>query len=171
MKGKFLLALSIVLALGILIILNYRENGVKTHTSYRVSSIQGFHLARKDGDKLKWELTAKSSVFPEGKKEILLKDLTVKIYHNPNVTLTGGEGNYNIDEKNLVINKPVEIIIDNSRLTTDSLTWHGEEEIITTPDSVRLVGKNFLMEGKGLTVKVRDQQVKILKDVKGIFYR
>lgn len=171
MKGKLLLGFVAAIALGVLIVLNYSENGVKTHTSYRKSSIKGFHLARKDGEKIKWELTAERAVFPEGNKEILLKDLTVKIHHKPEVILTGGEGNYNIEGKELIISKLVDVVIDSSRLTTASLTWHGEEEMITTYDSVRLTGKNFLMEGKGLTVKVRDQQVKILNDVKGIFYR
>ena len=171
MKGKFLLGFVAAIALGILIILSYSENGVKTHTSYRKSSIKGFHLARKDGESIKWELTAERAVFPEGNKEILLKDLTVKIHHKPEVILTGGEGNYNIEGKELIISNPVDVVIDSSRLTTTSLTWHGEEEMITTYDSVRLTGKNFLMEGKGLTIKVRDQQVKILNDVKGIFYR
>jgi lipopolysaccharide export system protein LptC len=42
---------------------------------------------------------------------------------------------------------------------------------MTTRDKVSLKGKNFLMQGQGLTVKVSDRQVKVLKDVQGIFYR
>ncbi len=171
MKQRSLLVLSIIiLALGITIILSYKEQGVNMQTLYRTSSMQGVHLTHKDGDKIKWELTAESATFPEGKKEILLYDLTMKIHHNPNIIITGGKGNYNIEGRSLIVSKPVETTIKDSRLTTDSLTWHGEEEVVTSEDNVRLTGKKFSIEGKGLTVMLRDQTVRISSDVKGIFY-
>ncbi|MBI5196967.1 MAG: LPS export ABC transporter periplasmic protein LptC [Nitrospirae bacterium] len=171
MKGKLLLVLSIVLALVFFLILSYRENSVKPRSSYKTSAIKGFHLARKAGDRIKWELTAESADFQEGNNEIFLSDITVKIYQEKEIILTGGKGNYSVQEKLLEIGMPVEITMDGSVLTTNSLTWHGEDEVMTTRDNVSLKGKNFLMQGKGLTVNVSDRKVKVLKDVQGIFYR
>lgn len=172
MKGKFILVLSImILAVGIPIILSYKEQGVNIQTSYLISSMQGIHLTHKDDDKIKWELTAESAIFPEGEREILLNDLTMKIHHDPNIIITGGRGNYNIEGRSLIVNKPVETTIKDSRLTTDSLTWDGEEGLITTGDSISLTGKKFSIEGRGLTVTVRDQTLRISSDVRGIFYR
>jgi len=171
MRGRLLLGFSIILILTILIVLSYKKYGVNPHASYQISSMEGIHLAHRDHNKIKWELTAERATFPQGDKEILLDNLTMKIHHNPNIIVKGGRGNYNIEEGSLIVSNPVETTIKNSRLTTDSLAWYGKEEIIATSDSVRFTGKKFLIEGKGLTVTVRDQQVRILSDVSSIFYR
>lgn len=171
MKVKILLVLSIAVTLAFLFFLTRKENSVKTYTSYRLSSIQGFHLTHKEGSKIKWELIAKNVLFPEGDRNVLLKDLTVRIHHNPDLILTGEDGDYNVKEKNLLISKPVEIRVRDFRLTTDSLTWYGESEVIKAPNEVRFVGKNFSIEGKELTASVREKKIRILRNVKGIFYQ
>ncbi|MBI4654100.1 MAG: LPS export ABC transporter periplasmic protein LptC [Nitrospirae bacterium] len=172
MKIRFLSALSIILLLGALIIYNrYKEDGLSAHTLYRTSSMQGFHLIHKEGGRIGWELIADSAIFPQGNNEVLLKDLNMKIYQDQFIILTGKEGNYSIDEKILVVDKTVEVKIDNSVLNTDSLIWDGNKEVITTQDNIKFRGKTFSIEGRGLTVIVKDQQVKVLNDVKGIFYR
>ncbi len=162
--------LLIPLAGGTFFILNYNEDDVKTRVSYRISSMKGFNLTHKDGGKIKWELSAKSATFPQGDKEVLLKDLNIKVHQSPDITLTGGEGNYNIERKVLAVSNSIKITMNSSLLTTDSLTWHGDKEIITTGDKIIFTGKKFLIEGRGLAVDVRDQQVKVLENVKGIFY-
>lgn len=170
MKGKLFLVLLTSLAVGILVILSYRENGVETSPSYKTSSMHGFHLTHKESDEVKWELVADKATFPEGNKKIILKDLTMKIYQERELTLRGGSGIYNIKNKNLVINKPIEVDIEEARLTTDSLTWNSENGEITTSDSIKFKGRNFLIEGTGLTAKIKNQQIRVLKNVKGIFY-
>ncbi len=170
MRGKLFLILLTSLAVGILVILSYRENGVKTSPSYKTSSMYGFHLTQKESDEVKWELVADKATFPEGNKKIILKDLTMKIYRERELTLRGGSGIYSIKNKNLVINKPIEVDIEEARLTTDSLTWNSEKGEITTDDSIKFESKNFLIEGTGLAVKVKNQQITVLKNVKGIFY-
>src|SRR4030067_2188640 len=170
MRSKFFVVLLTILAVGILIVLSYRENGIKTYPSYKTSSMRGFHLTHKDGDKIKWELISENATFPEGNKEVVLKDLTMKIY-DYKIAMTGGSGVYNMLDKNLTINKPIEINIDGNKLTTDSLTWESDKGVISTKDAIRFEGKNFLIEGTGLIAKTKNQQINILDNVKGIFYR
>lgn len=171
MRGKFFLVLLAVLAIGVLVILSSGGDGVKTYPSYKTSSMRGFHLTHKESGKIKWELIAEKATFPEGNKKIILKDLIMRIHHEHEFTVRGGSGIYNIQKKNLTINKPIEIDIEGAKLTTDSLAWNGERRVITTKDSIKFKGKNFLIEGTGLTAKIKDQQIRILKNVKGIFYR
>jgi LPS export ABC transporter protein LptC len=170
MTSKFFVVLLTILAVGLLIVLSYRGNGIKTYPSYKTSSMRGFHLTYKDGNKIKWELISENATFPEGNREVILKDLTMKI-HEYKIALTGGSGTYNIQDKNLIINRPIKIDIDGNKLTTDSLTWNGDEELISTKDAIKFEGKNFLIEGIGLIAKTENQQIKILENVKGIFYR
>lgn len=174
MKSKFFVALLTVLGVGLLIILSYEENGVTTYHLYKTSSIREFSLVHKEheeGSRISWELTAENATFPDGNKEIILEYLKMVIHHEHEFVLTGGSGIYKIQEKSLTIYKPVEIDVEGAKLTTDSLTWNGVEGVITTKDRVRFKGKKFLIEGKGLSAEIEDQKIRILKDVKGVFYR
>ncbi len=171
MKGKFFLVLLTVLAVSVLVVLSYRENGVKTYPSYKTSSMSGFHLTHTENDIIKWELEATKTTFPAGEEEILLEDLTMKIHYQRGFIVRGGSGVYNLSQKELIVNKPIEIDMDGTKLTTDSLTWNGKREEISTKDDIKLEGENFLIEGSGLIALVKEQQIRILNNVKGVFYR
>ncbi|MCK5426716.1 MAG: LPS export ABC transporter periplasmic protein LptC, partial [Thermodesulfovibrionia bacterium] len=119
----------------------------------------------------KWELVSENATFPEGNKAVILRNLLIRIHDKYDIILTGGSGVYKIKDKNLTINKPIVIDIEGDKLTMDSLTWNGEKELITTKDMVAFKGKNFFIEGTGLVAKVRNQQIRILDNVTGIFYR
>jgi LPS export ABC transporter protein LptC len=170
MKVKLLLAFLAVLAVVSLVVLNYWESGVNTYPSYKISSMRGFHLTHKENDKIKWELKAEKATFPEDTKEVLLKDLTMRISHDREMSLSGGSGIYDIEEKTLVIKKPIEIDIEGATLITDSLTWNGQKGILSTDEWFTFKDKYIHIEGKGLTAKVKEQQIRILKNVKGTFY-
>lgn len=170
MKNTLVVILLTVLAIGILITISYKENDMRTLPAYKTSSIRGFHLTHKEGDKIKWELISDNATFPEGSKEIILNDLTMKVHQEYEIALKGGSGVYNIRDKNLIINKPIEINIGEAVLTTDSLTWNGEKGLISTDEPIKFKGKNFIIEGTGLSATTQTQQIKILENVKGIFY-
>jgi LPS export ABC transporter protein LptC len=170
MKIKFFFFFSLALSLAVLIILGYKETDVTVAPLYKTSSMQGLHITHKTGGRIKWELTAKDANFPSGNKEVIIRSLKLKIYNDPEIYLTGGSGIYKIEGENLTINKPVEINIRDAKFTTDSLTWDSGSELITTKDNIRFTGKNFLIEGEGLVAKTKEQKMKILSNVKGIFY-
>ncbi len=171
MKGKFFVVLSILLALGVLTILGYKEDDINIHPLYQTSIMQGLHLTHKEGDKVKWDLVAKNATFPKGNKEIIINSLELKIHDDPEIYLTGESGTYKIEERVFTINKPIEINIKDAKFRTDSLTWNSKKGLITTEDNIKFSGKNFLIEGTGLVARVKQQKVKILKNVKGTFYR
>jgi LPS export ABC transporter protein LptC len=159
------------LAVVTLVFISHKENGIKTYPSYKDSSMRGFRLSHKEGGKILWEIMSENATFPEGNKEVILKDLTMKIHDKYDITLTGGRGVYTIQDKNLTITKPVIVDIEGDQLTTDFLTWDGRNELITSSDLITFRGKNFVIEGTGLKAEVRSQKVKVLDNVKGIFYR
>lgn len=171
MKNKLLVFVLTVLAIAILILLNYKENGIKTYPTYKTSSMRGFHVTHKKGNEIKWELVSENATFPEGNETVILDNLLMRIHDKYDISLTGGSGVYKIKDKNLTINKPIVIDIEGDKLTMDSLTWNGEKELITTKDIIQFRGKNFFIEGTGLIAKVRNQQIKILENVTGTFYR
>lgn len=171
MKTKLLMVFLIAILIIELIILGYNENRIKLALAYKASYIQDFHLTYKDGDKRRWEFVSEKATFPKESSDIFLEGLTMRVHNNDKITLTGGSGIYNIRNENLTVRGPVEIEIKGTKLITDSLTWDIRGELITTQDAVKFKGENFLIEGKGLTASTKDQHIKILGDVKSIFYR
>ncbi|GAB4544906.1 MAG: hypothetical protein Fur0020_14100 [Thermodesulfovibrionia bacterium] len=132
--------------------------------------MHGLRLIHKTGDKVKWELKAKDATMPEGKGEVIINSLELKIYNDYGISLTAGGGTYRIEDRFLTINSPVEIDMKDVRLITDTLTWDGREGLIRTDKMITFKGKNFYIEGTGLEVKINDERLQIFKDVKGTFY-
>jgi LPS export ABC transporter protein LptC len=170
-KSRLFWIISAIFVFVILIILNYNENSIKLSPSLQTSSMENLYLKHKEGDKVKWELSSDKAVLPLGNKEVFLDALVLKINQTPEIYLTSGSGTYEIEEGNVTLNKSVELKIKDAKFATDSLKWNSKEELITTDDEIKLSGNSFLITGTGLSAKIQDQQVRIIKDVTAIFYR
>ncbi len=170
-KKKFYWFLTALLVIGVLVILNYNEGNVKISPSYQSSTMQQLHLTHKEDNTVKWELSAKSAIFPIGNKEVFLESLGLKINHSPEIYLTSGSGIYKIEKGYFILKKPVELNIKDAKFITNSLKWNSKNELITTDDAIKFIGKTFLIEGRGLSAKTKQQEVRILNNVEAIFYR
>ncbi len=133
------------------------------------SSISGLKLNHSENGALKWELTSRRAEIGQGGEDAHLYALTLNIYQGRSLVLNGKEGIYDFKNKNLKI-KDVRATVDDMSLDTDSLLWKAADEEITTEDTINIKGKNFSIDGKGLIIKAREQKVRVLQDVKGIFY-
>lgn len=170
-KGRLFRVLSAILIVGILIILSYNDSNVKIRPSYQTSSMKNLHLIHKNDKKVNWELLAQNAIFPVGNKKVILESIGLTINNSPDIYLTSESGVYEVDKGNVQLTKPVEITIDDVKFTTNTLNWNSNDELISTKDAVKFIGGNFLIEGIGLSAKVKQQKVKIQKNVKAIFYR
>ena len=170
-KSRLFWIISALFVFAILTILNYNENSVKMVPSYQTSSMENLYLKHKEGNKVKWELSSDKAILPLGNKKVLLESLALKINQSPEIYLTSGSGIYEIAQGNVTLNKPVELKIKEAKFTTDSLKYNSKKELITSEDEIKLSGNSFLITGTGLTARVQEQQVRIMKDVKAIFYR
>ncbi len=170
MKGKFLLFVSVILALGILVISGYKDENISIHPLYKTSTMRGLHITRKEDGRVSWELTAEDAVFSGDNDKVAITSLKLRIFNEPEIYLAGGSGIYDIEGEKLVFNSPVEMSMSGGRFTADSLTWNGKSGLVTTDDRVVFKGENFLIEGKGLSAKIKEKKMMILDNVKGIFY-
>lgn len=169
-KSRLPLVFACLLVLGILITLNYSGNRLEIKPSYRMSSMHQIHMVNKKGNSVKWELLAEKAVFPKGNREILLESLRLKIKLNPEISLTSESGIYMVENSNLILNNPVELNMRDTKFRTAGMYWNSREETLTADSDVEFLGENFRITGKGLTAKTKEQKVRILKDVKAIFY-
>ena len=133
--------------------------------------MKDFHLTHREGSKVKWELSADKAILPIGNKEVFLESLSLKINRTPEIFLTSGSGIYEIDKGDITLNKTVELNIKETTFTTDTMKYNSKDEIITTDDEIKFNGNNFLIEGTGLVAKTKQQNIRITKNVKAIFYR
>lgn len=170
-KSRLFWVISAIFIFVILIILNYNEPGVKMFPLLQTSSMKNLYLKHKEGGKVKWELSSDNAVLPLGNKEVFLDSLVLKINQTPEIYLTSGSGVYEIEQGDVTLNKPVKLKIREATFATDSLKWNSKKELITSDDQIKLSGNSFLITGTGLSAKVQEQQVRIIKDVKAIFYR
>jgi LPS export ABC transporter protein LptC len=170
MKAKFFFFFSLLLAFGVLAAVGRNDTDLTVNPIYKTSSMEGLHITHKEGGIIKWELTADDAVLPAGNEQVIVKSPDLMIFNEPAIHLTGGSGIYNIEEGDLAINGMVNIHIKDVRFTTNSLTWSGKDEILSTRESVKITGNNFFIEGIGLSAKIKDQKMKILDNVKGTFY-
>jgi LPS export ABC transporter protein LptC len=168
-KSRFILLFTCGLVLA-LITLNYSRNGLEIKPSYKMSSMHKLHLINKEGNSVKWELSAEKAVFPKGNREILLNSLGLKIKHTPEIHLTSKSGIYTIENGNMILNKSVELNVKDTKFITAGMHWNNREETLTTDNHVEFIGKTFNIVGKGLTANTKEQKIRILKDVKAIFY-
>jgi LPS export ABC transporter protein LptC len=170
-KSRFFWIISATFVIAILMILNYNSSSITMSPSYRTSSMHNLHLKHREDNKVKWVLSSDKAILPMENKEIFLESLTLKINQDPEIYLTSGKGLYDVDQGNVTLNETVKLSIKDATFTTDSLNFDSKEELITTEDDIKLTGGSFLINGKGLYAQVKEDQVRIIKDVKAVFYR
>ncbi|RJQ15273.1 MAG: LPS export ABC transporter periplasmic protein LptC [Nitrospiraceae bacterium] len=169
-KGRFLLILPLAVAALFILLTYYKGQSVKIQPSFQTSSMHQLRLTHKEGDTIKWELSAGEAVFPLGGREVLLKSPGLKINRTPEIYLTGGSGIYEIEKGNVTLDNSVELNVKDVKFTTNTLRWDSADGSITTKDDVRFSGRSFLIEGTGLAAKTDQQHIRILKNVKATFY-
>ena len=169
-KNRLFWMLSFILAISILFVLTYREQNININPSFQESSMKYLHLINKRGNEIRWELSAIKATIPEDKKKIFLQSPSLRINNSPEIYLTSGNGIYEVEKDNVTLSRPVEINIKDAIFETDTLIWNSKDELISTDDPVQVKGKNYIINGTGLTAQVTQQKVRILNNVKAIFY-
>jgi LPS export ABC transporter protein LptC len=143
-RSRFFWILSAALVIVFIIILGYKEQSVKISPSFKTSTMNKLQMTHKEDNKIEWELSAREAFFPADKKEILLHSIGLTINYSPNTK--------------------------DGKFTADTLKWNSKDKLITTKDDVTFSGKTFFIEGKGLMAETDRQKVRILKNVKAVFY-
>ncbi len=171
LKSRFFWIVAAIMIAVFSAIFTYKDQGMEISPSFRTSTMQKLHLTHREDNKVKWELSAREAVFPQGKDEILLRAISLMIDQSPKIYITSGSGVYKIDKGDIILNKNVELNMENSRFTTTTLKWDSNGGMITTDDPVRFTGSNFSINGTGLVAETERQKARILKNVKAIYYQ
>ena len=169
-RSRFFWILSSVLVIVFIIIFGYKDRSVEINPSFKTSTMYELQMTHKENNKVEWELSAREALFPTDKKEILLKSIGLTINYSPKIYITSENGTYEIEKGNFTLGETVEFNTEDAKFTTNTLKWNSRDELVTTEDAVKFSGKSFLIEGKGLIAKINQHKIRILENVKAVFY-
>ncbi|MDH4027228.1 MAG: LPS export ABC transporter periplasmic protein LptC [Nitrospirota bacterium] len=163
--------LAAILVISALSIYSFYESNISMPRLYQTSSMHQVHLKHKQGNAVRWELSADNAVFPTGKKVVYLKSPGITINHTPEIYLTAGSGIYEIEKEEITLTAPVELNTNGTKFTTETLKLNSDSETATTDDAVKYSGRDFLIEGRGLIANMKQKEIRIKNDIKATFYR
>lgn len=129
-------------------------------------TISEFNLAGfGERGKKNWELSGKSAdVFEQNVK---LKDIVGKLYSEEEVTITAEQGNFDKSKGNVQLQDNVIITTEKgAKLTTDSLSWDRNNQVIYTKDQVNIQRDNIIAEALGAFGQPDLKKVNLEKEVK-----
>ncbi|MBI4684068.1 MAG: LPS export ABC transporter periplasmic protein LptC [Nitrospirae bacterium] len=142
-----------------------KKNFVVQGNSF-IEGLRIFH--KKDGNSM-WKLTARRADIMDNQGIARLKDVAI-IVEDKGMAIYAGDGVYDIENHNLTLNGMITAVTKDYTIIADSIELDNSTGTINTAQGVRVEGKKFTVEGIGMNAD-SNQNVRILKNVKAIFYR
>ena len=117
----------------------------------------------KDGQK-SWEVKGESAdIFSD---TVRLKNVDADLYGQEKVNLKADSGSLNKASGDMHLEKDVVATTETgSKMTTNSLDWKRNSNLVTTPDKVKLEKDNLVATGTGAEAKTNLNQAQLKEDV------
>lgn len=143
-----------------------------TNSSSNASGVQqqleGFNLNGYDNTgKKTWEVNGDKADISEDK--IKITNVDANFYGKENGNLTSKNGT--IDKVSGQVHLQDDVVITSDRgtkMTTDSLDWNRNKDLVTTQDPVKITDEQGVVTGKGMTAHPDLKNASINKDVKAV---
>lgn len=132
------------------------------------SFIEGMKIINKRNGHESWVLTAKRADIDEHHNTAHLEDMEMTIKEK-GLLLHAESGIYDLTDKTLTITSTVTADNKSYSLITDNVTLNSSTHNIASAGNVKINGKTFTIEGTGMEITNRKQNVRILKDVTATF--
>ena len=167
-------SLFIVMALSYVVLVKAQDvtTNAMTNSSSNASGVQqqleGFNLNGYDNTgKKTWEVNGDKADISEDK--IKITNVDANFYGKENGNLTSKNGT--IDKVSGQVHLQDDVVITSDRgtkMTTDSLDWNRNKDLVTTQDPVKITDEQGVVTGKGMTAHPDLKNASINKDVKAV---
>ena len=131
------------------------------------SFIEGIRIVQRNNNGVAWTLTASKADFVGNEEEARLEDVNISIEKN-GVVLYAKSGVYNLKEKSFITDSVVNANSKDFKITADSIDYNVSNGMVKTDGKVKVSGKNFEIEGKGMRTD-ENQKVTLERDVTATF--
>ncbi len=168
MRNVLLIGLSVLLFGGIFLILRTAKEPEGELRITGGSFIEGIRILQKKNGVTLWDLTASRADF-ENEDRARLSNVNISLRKN-GVVLFADKGVYNLSDKSFVTDSAVKAEGNDYRITAESVDFEVSSGNIKTGGRVKMEGKGFEVEGKGLNAET-EKKVRIFNDVKATFHK
>ncbi len=130
--------------------------------------LQGFNLNGYANDgKKQWEINGDKADISDEK--INVTNVDANFYGQQNANLKAKTGVIDKANGDIQLNKDVVITSDQgAQMTTDTLNWSRNKDLVSTPDPVRIDDQQGTITGKGLTAHPNLKKAELKQDVKAV---
>lgn len=168
MKRKFLFLLFLIFSFAVFLIIRENREPEKDFRLKGDSFIEGLKIVQKKNGNDVWILNAKRADITEKDNMAALTDIDI-IIKEKDIKIRAANGLYYMTEKKFTLNGNIIADTKDYTILTNAAEWTSNGEIKTKGD-VKIESKRFTIQGEGMEAS-SGQKVKILKNVKAIFYR
>jgi LPS export ABC transporter protein LptC len=168
MKRSLLLALSFFLLFSFFFLL--KDEGTRPAILLKGNSfIEGLRIIYKRNGNQDWILSARRADISEDGNKAYLTGLEMTL-ENKGITLYADKGLYLMTDKNLTIDGKIIAKGDTYSITSVDGAFDNRAGNFKTDGDVRIDSKKFSVQGRGMNIDSSEQKVRILNDVKAVFY-
>jgi len=132
------------------------------------SFIEGLKMFHKINGKADWLLTAKRADISKNSDKAYLTNIEMTL-KTKGMTIYADKGLYDLTNKNITIDGKVVAKNDSYSIFTENVKLDSSTGTLKTEGDVKIEGKKFSLQGKGMTIDNNEKKVKVLKDVKATF--
>lgn len=176
-KVKIFLIASILIVAGILVsvFVDYRRVLEKVDTTFLPENTGALlsmkrlrQTATRDGIK-EWSLDAGSAQFIDGKKQAILKDLSVTFYPKDGepVLVTADEGVLKIDSNDIEASGNVVVKRKGYRLDTDRIQYEHSRRVISARRPVKITAETFSLAADAMSFELDTKNTRFRGNVQG----
>ncbi len=146
------------------------ERGTKTDFIKKGESfIEGLRLVHRQNGTRDWTLTAQRADIDDKGDKAYLSGIEMNI-ENKGITVYAEKGQYDMSARDLSVEGKVIAKGNSYSITSDAARYSSSSGILKTDGPVKIEAKKFSVEGTGMEADNTAQTVRILRDVKAVFY-
>ena len=164
---KKILFLFVALLALIVFVIYFQSKGTETKIRFADESyMSDVSIKQKKNGETNWTLNAKKAVFLSS-INVKLDDLKIT-FPEKDLILTSDNGMYDVESRNLTISGNIKASTDDYDIVATTLLWDSSKNKLFSDKRVKIVGKNFFIEGDNLIATT--DKAKLSKNVRAVFY-
>jgi len=170
MVNKLIFLFFIIAALAYFVLVRSEKGGKLDVQLKSDSFFEGLKIVNKKNGVTDWVLWAKRADMTRDGNEALLSGVEMKL-ESRGMIVSADKGLYNMETRQISVDGVLRASNDSFILTTSRARIDGSKGSFDTEGDVKIQGKKFELEGKGMQAENNQHKVRILKDVKATFNR
>jgi LPS export ABC transporter protein LptC len=170
MIKKLLFLVLIVAALTFFVLIRSEKGGKLDVQVKGDSFFEGLKIVNKKNGVTDWVLWAKRADMTMDGKQALLSGVEVKL-ESQGMTVLADKGLYDMETRQISVDGVLRASNNDYVFTTSQARIDGNKGKFDTAGDVKIEGKKFELEGKGMQADNNQHKVRILKNVKATFNR